>query len=80
MSRAMSRRLDNLSAPVTAWLIENGYVIDIGGMLGLHFSRHSIVEAILVAARATQGHAAVPVPDIRSAADRHNTPYPRERL
>lgn len=61
MSNAKIRRyLEGLGAPVIAWLIDNGYVFDDCGMLNAY--RTSIREGVLVASRATQRMAPVPLP------------------
>lgn len=81
MSNSRIRKyLEGLSAPVIAWLIDHGYVYDDCGILNAY--RTSIREGVLIASRAVQNMTLVAVPDIRSAADRHNTPMrvARERL
>lgn len=77
MSNARVRKyLEGVSAPLMAWLIDHQYVADDCGIL--NGSNYHLREGILVGSRMLQGQVQVPVPDIRSAADRHHTP--RERL
>lgn len=61
MSNARIRRyLEGLSAPVVAFLIDNGWVQDDCGILNARYG--NIREGVLIASRATQGHIEVPVP------------------
>ena len=67
----MRERLDELSAPVMAWLIEHGYCIDMGGFLYLTPSgRAHIREAVMVASRTLRGQVEVPVPPMRQKIER----------
>lgn len=61
MSNARIRAyLQSLSAPIVAWLIDNGYVYDDCGMLNAY--RSSIREGVLVASRTLQNMTPVPLP------------------
>lgn len=76
MSNARIRaHLEKTSAPLIAWLIDFGYVADDCGILN---GTWTLREGLLVGSRALQNMNPTPVPDIRSAMDRHTTP--RERL
>jgi hypothetical protein len=57
MTNAKQRRqLERMSAPVLAVLIEQGYVVDDGGILNLTWQGQShIREAVLVASRTLNG-------------------------
>lgn len=64
MSNARIRKyLEGLSAPVIAWLIDNGYVYDDCGILNAY--RTSIREGVMVASRALQNMTPVAVPAMR---------------
>ncbi len=64
MSNAATRRaLERQSAPVIAFLIDNGWVFDDCGILNGRFS--NIREGILIASRVLRGQVEVPVPEMQ---------------
>lgn len=70
MSNAATRRaLERQPAPIIAFLIDNGWVFDDGGILNGRFT--NIREGIMIASRYLRKQVEVPVPDMRA---------PRERL
>ncbi len=55
MARAHHHSLEQLSAPVIAWLIDNGSVVDLGGLLDVTpYGRSYLRETVLAASRATK--------------------------
>ena len=76
MAARHRKKLEKMSAPIIAWLIDHCYVGDDCGILELtHLGYAHIREAVAVASRDTQGMKAVPVP-----AKRERLPIRRERL
>lgn len=68
---SMRQRLDELSAPVMAWLIEHGYCADMGGFLYLtRLGRSCIRPALREAYQRTQGQIDVPLPPMRQKIER----------
>lgn len=56
-----------MSAPVVAWLIDNGDVADNCGILDVtSYGRHRLRENVLVAARAVRGAVPHPIPDMET--------------
>ena len=67
MSNAkLRRKLEGMSAPVLAWLMDNGYVVDDCGILNVTWKGYShIREATMTAVRTLNGTREVPVPAMR---------------
>lgn len=64
MSNAKTRKfIERQSAPVVAFLIDNGWVQDECGILNSHYS--NVREGVLIASCALNGARAVPVPAMR---------------
>ena len=68
MTNAKTRkRLECMSAPVVAWLMDNGYVVDDCGVLNLTWKGVShIREATMTAVRTLNGAVPTSVPAMRS--------------
>lgn len=61
MAAAHRRKLEAMSAPVIAWLIDNDYVANEGGVLEVTTQGwYHLKEATRNASRHTQGHLPVP--------------------
>lgn len=67
MSNARIRkRIETMSAPVVAWLIDHGYVDDDCGILNIPGSSYNLGQGMLQASRTLQvGVKQVPVPAMR---------------
>lgn len=62
MSYATRRNIERMSAPVVAWLIDNGYIADECGTLEVtKRGRAFLMEGLRNASRHTQGHKPVPM-------------------
>lgn len=64
MSAAHREWLERMSAPLVAWLIDNGSVVDLGGVLDVTpYGRAHLQQSALVGSRAIQGHRPHPFPE-----------------
>lgn len=65
MSAATRRKIERMSAPVVAWLIDNDYIADECGILEVtKRGRAFLGEALRNASRHTQGHQPVPMQEV----------------
>lgn len=64
MSAGHREWLERMSAPLVAWMIDNGSVVNEGGILDVTpYGRVHFREQTIVAARAIQGHRPHPMPE-----------------
>lgn len=67
MGAAHREHLNRMSAPLVAWLIDNGSVEDNCGILDVTpYGRQYIRESVLVGSRAIRGAVPHPIPDMET--------------
>ena len=66
MGAAHREWIERMSAPLVAWLIDNGSVVDNGGILDVtDYGRRHLSESALVGSRAIRGAVPHPFPQER---------------
>lgn len=64
MGKAHREHLERMSAPLVAWLIDNGSVADNCGILDVtRYGRQCIRESVLVGSRVIHGARPHPIPE-----------------